>query len=384
MVFQTTHTATGNVARSQFRSLVFNTPRHNSPYFSKNGYKRLPLKKDVCFMCHVISNIQQNSKQDQHEDSSTSPGDERTILGLQTPCFEKSNSDSDNLQCQVDNASEEEEKDEISDAVKENGKSSEEGADEKQLVLSLNKDMSEILGACCMTGEKKDVLRQTVVEVTNHTYQQWIGPETEFANVKAVLNRIKCKSAGKDDLEEAHVYQLVYYVVIPGRTVTVVMPLCADDLKLLVHQSYAFFMDHAATTLTAHTYKNFDADLSLVSLPCLRWVDNIFNELVVYMNESGRASKMKRNNKRKKKGAKKGDTPVDADIGANEGEEPAKKKKKKKTKKLKIEGDENTEGSNDVEVDGNGDSAIKKGREKKKKGKKGKIVSNDENAVDFN
>merc|ERR1712228_213606 len=170
----------------------------------------------------------------------------------------------------------------------------------------------------------------------------------------------------------------VYYVVIPGRTVTVVIPLCANDLKLLVHQSYAFFMDHAATTLTAHTYKSFDADLSLVSLPCLKWVDNIFNELVVYMNESGRASKMKRNNKRKKKGDKKGDTPVDADIGANEGEEPAKKKKKK------IEGDENTEGSNDVEVDGNGDSAIKKGREEKKKGKKGKIVSNDENAVDFN
>jgi len=383
MVFKTIHTATGNVARSQIRSLVFNTPRHNSPYFRKSGYERQPLKKDVCLMCHVISNIQQNSKQDQHEDSSTSPGDERTILGLKTPCFEKSNSDSDNLPCQVENASEEEEKDEISDAVKENGKSPEEGTDEKQLVMSLNKDMSEILGACCMAGEKKDVLRQTVAEVTNHTYQQWIGPETEFANIKAVLNRIKCKSAGKDDSEEAHVYQLVYYVVIPGRSVTVVIPVCADDLKLLVHQSYAFFMDHEATTLTAHTYKDFDADQSLVSLPCMKWVDNIFNELLVYKNESGRASKMKRNNKRKKKGAKEGDAPVDA---ANEGEEPEKKKKKKKTKKLKIEGDENTEGSNDVEVDGNGDSAIKKekSRDKKKKGKKGKIVSNDENAVDFN
>merc|ERR1712013_129183 len=214
-------------------------------------------------MCHIISHIQQKSK-------STTKSDTLHISNLKTPCLAKK--------------SEEVKTDDVSTTETE-------GERTEKLIVSLSKDMAEVNPSC--VNSEKDALRQTIAEIVNHCCQEWIGAESESANIKAQLHRVQCTTGKSAKIFEVFaVYQLVLFIAVPGRSATVMIPICGDDMKILAHQSYAFFVNHTDSTFTAHTYKNFVIDKKLILLPCVKWVSNIFSKLLVNKDASGRSSKV--------------------------------------------------------------------------------------------
>merc|ERR1712013_947179 len=272
MVFTAVQTSAGNVARSHIRTLAMNPPKYNEPYFTADACTRQPLDTEVCLMCHIISHIQQKSK-------STTKSDTLHISNLKTPCLAKK--------------SEEVKTDDVSTTETE-------GERTEKLIVSLSKDMAEVNPSC--VNSEKDALRQTIAEIVNHCCQEWIGAESESANIKAQLHRVQCTTGKSAKIFEVFaVYQLVLFIAVPGRSATVMIPICGDDMKILAHQSYAFFVNHTDSTFTAHTYKNFVIDKKLILLPCVKWVSNIFSKLLVNKDASGRSSKVILQKKKKKK-----------------------------------------------------------------------------------
>jgi len=395
MVFKGVHTASvEHNIRKNLRAIVTNPYISNKRYIKK-GYLE-QLVEGTCLLCQVLARIQKNSKIDLTggfcgkalgfcvKAFDLSKDDPSTVLHLQTPCLKeetreashnptettsvnaeitgKADEEEDGEKSEFQNGENDEKgeieneedpekkpsEDEEGDEKRphENGKDSEKCKFEKG--RSITVDVSKLLNGCCMrdNGGSLDVFRLTIKEILTHALNNWIGAggsaPARGQNVKCFLNRVLYTDGAEvaEDRQYWMVYQLFFFWAWGGRNCTLVVSLCKlDDLKLLLNQSYAFFMDVPTSTLTAFTYNDFDLNPSLRSVPCSAWVKEIFDSC--QFNTKSKTPKERQRRNKKEKGERKGmkmkvsdliaaETAAEETVGEDivaEGDVPAKKRK---------------------------------------------------------